>query len=319
VHTRPKILRLLFMSWWSNLRYGREMLSAYRSPLNAVARSPAPELGARVERWTMVDQRGDTFTGLWQAAVGRAMDPRAESEANDQPWTVVLLGGFFAGDRAALLLPERLHAHVLAVDWPWKGPRRLSAIQFVRSLPAIRRTALRSPAALAIGVDAVSRQPEVDTTRIALVGASLGVPSTVAALELTSAPAACALLYGGADIKTWLSHALTRNGSPDSLAPVIAKYAVAFVRPLEPALHKAGATLRMLIVNARCDQFVPLAVAQALHRAFPKAAVRWKEGPHLDGRPGPIVDDLAAEVEAWLEGSPRGREGRSYIPAVRRA
>ena len=56
------IRRLLFMSWWSNLRYGPEILSAYRSQLTAVACSPAPELGARVEHWTMVDERGDTFT-----------------------------------------------------------------------------------------------------------------------------------------------------------------------------------------------------------------------------------------------------------------
>jgi hypothetical protein len=304
---------LLFMSWWSNLRYGPEVLSAYRSPLTAVACSPATELGARVERWTMVDERGDTFTGLWRAAVRRAAAAQAESGATDQPWTVVLLGGFFAGDRAALLLRETMHAHVLAVDWPWNGPRKLSAVQFVRSLPAIRRTALRSPAALAIGVDAVSRRPEVDPARIALVGASLGVPSTVAALELTYAPAACVLLYGGADIEAWMSHALTRSGSPDRLAPVIAKYAVHFVRPLEPVLHRAEAKLRMLIVNARCDQFVPLAVAQALHRAFPQAAVRWKEGQHLDGRPGPVIDDLAAEVEAWLESSLRGREAPSHL------
>jgi hypothetical protein len=267
-----------------------------------VARRPAPELGAGVERWTIVDEAGHTFTALWRAAVLPAVDPRAESATTDQPWTVVLLGGFVAGDRAALLLPKKLHTHVLAVDWPWKGPRKLSAIEFVRSLPAIRRTALRSPAALAIGVDAVSRQPEVDATRIALVGASLGVPSTVAAFELTDAPAACALLYGGADLERWLSHALTRYGSPGPLAPVIAKYVVAFVRPLEPALHSADAKLRMLIVNARGDQFVPLAVAHALHRAFPQAAVRWKEGQHLDGRPGPMVDDLATEVEAWLLG-----------------
>ena len=261
----------------------------------------------------MVDERGDTFTGLWRAAVRGAGDPRAESEAPNQPWTVVLLGGFFSGDRAALLLPETLHAHVLAVDLPWKGPRKLSATQFVRSLPAIRWTALRSPAALAIGVDAVSRHPEVDTTRIALVGASLGVPSTVAALELTSAPAACALLYGGADIERWMSHALTRYGSPEGLAQLAAKYAVVFVRPLEPVPHRAETKLRMLIVNARCDQFVPLAVAQALHRTFPQAAVRWKDGQHLDGRRGPVVDDLAAEVEAWLEGSPRGREAPSQL------
>jgi len=95
------------------------------------------------------------------------------------------------------------------------------------------------------------------------------VPSTVAALELTSAPAACALLYGGADIETWMSHALTRYGSPEGLAQLAAKYAFAFVRQLEPVRHRAEAKLRVLIVNAHSDQFVPLAVAQALHRTFP--------------------------------------------------
>jgi hypothetical protein len=50
-----------------------------------------------------------------------------------------------------------------------------------------------------------------------------------------------------------MSHTLARYGSPGRLAPVIAKYAVAFVRSLEPALHSAEAKLRMLIANACCD------------------------------------------------------------------
>jgi dienelactone hydrolase len=221
---------------------------------------------------------------------------------------VVLLGGFAAGDRAALLLPETLHAHVLAVDWPWRGPRKLSAIRFVSLLPSIRRSALRSPAALALGVEAVSRQPEVDPQRIAVVGASLGVPSTVAALELTRLPAACALLYGAADIETWLRDALIRHGSPCRLAAVAAPVAAAFVRALEPVAHVGAASkVRMLIVNARSDQFVPLAAAEALHRAFPRAAIQWKEGRHLDGRPGTLINSLAAEVEAWLEAQDSGR------------
>jgi predicted alpha/beta hydrolase family esterase len=273
-----------------------------RSPLAAVRRRPAPELAPRVERWTLIDERGGTWTGLWRSALARAARCQAASEARDRPWTVVLLGGFAAGDRAALLLPDTLHAHVLAVDWPWRGPRKLSAIRFVSLLPSIRRSALRSPAALALGVEAVSRQPEVDPARIALVGASLGVPSTVAAFELTHLPAACALLYGGAEIESWMRDALTRRGSSRRLAGVVASAAATFVRALEPAAHvDAAAIVRMLIVNARSDQFVPLASAEALHRAFPRAAIRWKEGRHLDGRPGTLIDGLAAEVEAWLE------------------
>jgi predicted alpha/beta hydrolase family esterase len=270
-----------------------------RLSLAAVRRRPVPELAPRVERWTLIDERGGTWTGLWRSALARV--EKAASGARARPWTVVLLGGFAAGDRAALLLPETLHAHVLAVDWPWRGPRKLSALRFLSLLPSIRRSVLRSPAALALGVEAVSRQPEVDPARIALVGASLGVPSTVAALDLTSSPTACALLYGGADIETWMHHALARRGSSRRLAAVVASVAARFVRALEPAAHAdAAAPLRMLIVNARSDQFVPLAAAEALHRTFPQAAIRWKDGHHLDGRRGTLIDGVAAEVEAWL-------------------
>jgi predicted alpha/beta hydrolase family esterase len=269
----------------------------------SVARTLEPELGPHVERWMMVDERGDTFTGLWRGALPHKV-AEAECGVADRPWTAVLLGGFRSGDRAALLLPETLHVHILAIDWPWKGPRNLNAVQFLSSLPAIRRAALRSPAALALGVDAVSRQPEVDATRIAIVGASLGVPITIASLELTSVPAACALIYGGADIKAWMSHALAHHGTPARLAALVARLAFTFVRPLEPALHKAAAAkLRLLIMNARNDQFVPPAVAEALHRAFPEALVRWKEGRHLGGGSSRMIDDLAAEIEVWLGSS----------------
>jgi hypothetical protein len=92
----------------------------------------------------------------------------------------------------------------------------------------------------------------VDPSRIALIGASLGVPSTVSALELTQAPAACALVYGGADIEAWMSHELPRHIWPKALAPVLASVFFDFVRPLEPSLHsEAAVKARFLILNAR--------------------------------------------------------------------
>jgi predicted alpha/beta hydrolase family esterase len=198
---------------------------------------------------------------------------------------------------------------MIAAIRKWNARQRM-ATSFASRLVAIYCFAScreRTSAALALGVEAVSRQPEVDPARIALVGASLGVPSTVAALDLTRLPAAGALLYGGADIETWMRDALTRHGSPRRLAGVAASAAFAFVRGLEPVAHAGRASpVRMLIVNARFDRFVPLAAAEALHRAFPHAAVRWKEGPHLDGRPGTLIDGLAAEVEAWLEAQDAG-------------
>ena len=278
-----------------------EALRAYRSPLAQVTRQSTPELGPRVERWSLVDERGERFTGLWRTAVPSASDER--------PWTVVLLGGFYAGDTAALLLPETLGVHMLAVDWPWHGPRRLNTAQFVCLIPEIHKMLMQSPAVLALGVDAVLRQPEVDASRIALIGASLGVPSTVAAFELTQAPAACALVYGGADIEAWMSHELPRHIWPGAVAPLLASVFFDFVQPLEPSLHRdAAARARFLMLNARDDQFVPTEVAEALHHVVPQATVRWKDGRHISSRRNAQLDGIAAEVEAWLESRPGQRE-----------
>jgi hypothetical protein len=282
-----------------------DVLRTYRSSLAQVTREEMPDLGPRVERWSLVDERGEHFTGLWRAAVPPTSDSGRSSNPVDRPWTVVLLGGFYAGDQATLLLPETLGVHMLAVDWPWHGPRRLNTSQFVRLLPDIHQMLMQSPAVLALGVDAVSRQPEVDASRIALIGASLGVPSTVAALELTNAPAACALVYGGADIEAWMSHELPRHIWPKALAPLLASIFFDFVRPLEPSLHREAAVrARFLILNARDDQFVPTEVTEALRRALPHATVRWKDGRHISSRRNAQLDGIAAEVEAWLESRP---------------
>jgi predicted alpha/beta hydrolase family esterase len=221
----------------------------------------------------------------------------------------VLLGGFYAGDQATLFLPETLGVHMLAIDWPWRGPRRLRTSQFVRLSPDIYQMLMQSPAVLALGVDAVLRQPEVDPSRIALIGASLGVPSTVAALELTQAPTACALVYGGADVQAWMRHELPRHIWPGALAPPLASVLFDFVRPLEPSLHReAAARARFLILNARDDQTVPPEVAEALHHALPQATVRWKDGRHISSSRNAQLDGIAAEVEAWLESQPSDPE-----------
>jgi predicted alpha/beta hydrolase family esterase len=285
------------MSEPSLLPRSGDALRAYQAALEGLTREPKPDLGPRVERWTMVDARGETFTALWRAA--RPEQAPGEQEPG-RPWTVVLLGGFYSGDRAALLLPD-LRTYVLAVDWPWDGERRLKVGQFVRAMPAIRRTLMRSPAALALGVEAVARQPEVDSGRIALVGASLGVPSTVATLALTPAPTAGVLLYGGADIRAWMHHEVNRRRlAPRGTASAVASFVFQFVRPLEPSLHQGAAPRRMLIVNSHEDQCVPRPVAEALHRTFPDAEVRWKTGVHLVNTAGAMLDGVSAEVEDWL-------------------
>lgn len=290
--------------WWRFPGDPVRSLEAHRSVLVQVVRAVVPGSNPGVERWLLVDARGDTFKAQWRPA-----SPSIDSPVS-RPWTVVLLGGLRTGERAAALLPPS-GAHVLAVDWPWSGPRTLSASQFLVRLPAIRRAILGTPAVLALGIEAAARQPEVDSTRIALLGASLGVPPAVAALRLASPrPRACVLLHGGADLRVMLQQAIVRQTGSGRLAPVGASLGARLLHPLEPALHAGAAgDLPVLLWSAHGDEKFPEASVRALHMALPHAEVRWETGVHM--RPAPeVLAPYAREVEAWLASLPAAASDR---------
>lgn len=224
-------LLLLVVGWWALPPDPVAVLQRHWSPLARVERVVAPEVGAPIERWRMITAAGDTVTGLWRAA----------PPGTPRPWTIVMLGGLQTGDRAVLLLPSQTAAHALAVDWPWSGRRTLSAWEIAERLAAIQDAVLRSPAVLAVGVEAVTRQSEVDPSRVAVLGASLGVPPAVAALRLPPAPHALVLIDGAADLEVLLRAALIRERVPGALAAPLAALGFRLIRPLEPSLH-AGAT-----------------------------------------------------------------------------
>ena len=259
-------------------------------PLARVERAPAPELGERVERWRMITVAGDTLSALWRAAAPGA----------GRPWTVVLLGGLVTGERAVLLVPDAA-AHLLAVDWPWREPRRMPWWRVALRLGAIRRALLRSPAVLALGVEAAAGAPEVDPARIALVGVSLGVPPAVSALRLTRRPATLVLLHGAAGLRGPLRHGLVRQGVPGVVAWPLAALGARLIHPLEPSLHAAAAGERpVLIVNAADDPLLPAAAVEALHRLFPAAEVRWRAPLHGASRRSEAIAAATREVEGWL-------------------
>ena len=285
---------------WAGPRDPGPTLARHYAPLARVDRWAAPSLGKRVERWRMISTRGDTVHGLWRPAPARTA----------RPWTAVLMGGFHTGDRAALLLPDDSLFNALAVNWPWNGPRRLSPAEFAMRLPAIERAIMRSPATLALGVEAVSRARGVDASRIVIVGASLGAPPALAALRFTSAPDAVVLVDGGADLELMIRAGLEREGWMSGPAAVSAAGAYQWIWPLEPTLNASrAARLPVLLMNSANDDRVPRESVTRLHACLPHATVRWRNNPHLRPNQLDVIARLSREVEAWLRAVDRGRSG----------
>jgi hypothetical protein len=287
--------------WWTHPPVPEAELRADLRPLVALERMPAPELGRGFERWRMLAERGDTVTGLWRAA---AKDPAA-APGHEPDWAVVILGGIGTDDRAALLVPDSLPVGVLAVSWPWKGPRRMSRLTFLASVPALRAALLSTPGALARGVEAVRRA--APGARVALLGASLGAPPTVAALPLAR-PDALVLVDGAADLERLLRSETARTLGGGAGAALLARPAAALgarlVSSLEPARHRAAAALPVLLVDAVRDERYPRECIARLHATFPHATLATHPGGHIRPEDRPQIAAIVETARRWLGGLP---------------
>jgi hypothetical protein len=282
-------------------------------------RIPAPELGRGFERWRMIGARRDTVTGIWRAgaADGRgatagaspagAADAAGAAPAAQAEWSVVVLGGIGTDDRAALLVPDSLPVNVLAVSWPWKGARQMGTWQFIANTPAIRGALLRTPDALVRGITAV-RQARPGT-RVALVGASLGVPPTVAAMRQANVDA-LVLIDGAADLGRLLYAEAGRSLGERTFTARFAQACspvVAWVlAPLEPSRrHPSERAIPTLIIDAEDEERLPRACVTALHQRFPHATLATHPGAHMRPENPEQMEAILRAVWDWLAAAGR--------------
>jgi hypothetical protein len=278
--------------WWTHPPDPEAEVLGYHRPLVALERVPAPQLGRGFERWRMIAAGGDTVTGLWRAGAS----PQASN------WAVVILGGIETDDRAALLVPDSLPIGVLAVSWPWNGPRSMSKLAFIASVPQLHTALLRTPGAIARGVEAVRRAGP--GARVVLLGASLGVAPVVAALPLAR-PDALVLVDGAADLGRLLrsetARALDGGIAGATLAPPAAAFAARLLSSIEPARYGAAARgIPVLLVDAERDERYPLACVTRLHATFPHATNAMHPGGHLDPGNQRQVTEIVEAVWRWL-------------------
>lgn len=195
---------------------------------------------------------------------------------------VVIAGGHEHGYMAAEYLEAGPGVAVLSVDYPYEGPRRkIPQDQLADVIPKIwTATQEMAPLLQAAGAYA-ARRPEVDSTRIVMVGASLGVPFAVKAAAEDPRFAGVALLYGAADLGAWAERNI--RDIPDWTRPVVRQAIRILFRDLEPARQIGKISPRpVLLVSGRNDEMIPEDLARRLFEAArePKRQV-WLETQHM--------------------------------------
>jgi hypothetical protein len=231
----------------------------------------------------LADARGNRVDAYLREPVAAGPEPRPG---------VVLVAGRFTGREAVKMIPGPLESVMLAVEYPQTIPVRISAWEWMRALPAIRRSARRMPGVLRGAARYLAEQPGIDAERIGLVGVSFGVPFAAAAGK-DRIFGVVALHYGGSNLASLfhanlpLENRLLRSG--------LAGFAGWWFRDMDPGRHIADISpTPVLLINATRDDLIPRASAERLaSRARPPVRQIWLPYGHLGVGQPEVIREVA--------------------------
>jgi len=235
----------------------------------------------------------------------------------------VLMGGIKRGRRIVIapgLEDIARHAVVVSADYPLRLDRRAwKGLAALDTITRIRPAAFDSVVDVMLLLDYLERRPDVDASRLFLVGGSLGGPVVAVAGGVDPRPAAVIVLYGGGGLGSLIAHTLEHPAQDrwyPHWAALLAGHGLAWlITPLEPDRYAPRiAPRRFLMVNGRGDSLIPPANVAALFDAArePKELI-WMEGEHIQPDETALIGQVSGRVATWLQA--RGLLAESGRPA----
>ncbi len=274
---------------------------ALPDPVPGFAARKGNLLSARELKRTTIDDAFVVETRLVSSS-GLTVDigvRAARAIESPQP-LVVLLAGLRTGHRAVYMTEAPRGIVIAALSYPFPGDPRAEGLEYVTWLPKVQKALIDSAPAVMLAMDYLAQQPYVDSSRVELVGGSLGA-------FLASVPAALDtrfrrvwLIHGAGDPRGVFAHLLRPYIGFGPLRELTAQLlaVISASQHLRPEKWVGRVAPRpVIVVNARGDESLPLESVAALHRALPEGAeIIWTEGPHV--RPGrkTVVEGLVALV-----------------------
>lgn len=252
-------------------------------------------IGAAVEHLTLTTTAGVRFRCVVRSPLNGGGGGRYPS--------IVLQGGIGTGRRAVLTIDSTYAGVAISCDYPLRDPSRRSSLSFLASLPRIRAEVLSTPQALSLAADYLAQRPDVDTSRLAAVGASLGVAPVAAWAATDPRPRAVALVYFGADLGGILEINLRRRIGAGWLRRLVGRALGACLRPLEPSRTVAAVSPRpLLVIGASDDERIPAGFVRRLYDAArePKRLVLLP-GRHVHPTDAALIAGLTDSTLAWLD------------------
>lgn len=273
--------------------------AGFRAPRRPEQGSPA-DWGLPYREVTLPSENGRELFGWYMPAPDMDSAP-----------AVVLLHGWGGNAEDLLPLAPPLHAagyHLLAFDARNHG----------RSDSAGHSSMVRFAADLEHALDWLEQRPEVDETRLALIGHSVGAAAGLLVASRSERLAALVSLACFAHPGEMMDAMLSRKRLPRSLRRSVLRYVEwvigAAFRDIAPQRTIRRVQSPVLLVHGDCDDTVPIADAEQLYRNRSGDHVRLLRVPGAGHRSLEHLPEWAGTVGEFLTASLGGETLKASRP-----
>lgn len=287
---------LLLLGWWY---LARQDFAAYfqdrRGAAFVAEEEPAGEDSLFRKSWVRL-RTPEEFSVLCGV-----LAPNAVGDTARRYPAIIVLGGKATGRYAVDYALDIRDVILVAPDYPYEPRESYTIPEFLWDVPAIRRAIVDMIPSVMLIMDYLARRPDVDTTRIVLLGYSFGAPFVPVIMAHDQRPAVAAMVYGGGDLESLIGHNVARYEG-EGTSRFVGWLAGLLLRPLEP-LRYAGqiAPTPLVMINGTEDEQVPRANTERLYDAArePKKLI-WIESRHVHPRNVELTRRIIATLRGEL-------------------
>jgi dienelactone hydrolase len=279
-----------------------------------LTRNPVPHFEARHDSLAGITERAGTVDGTTfehevqvRATSGLTIELAIRRPAGVEPDTAIVrrplflvLGGHERGKGAAALIGDTRGAIFASLEYPFDGDHKAKGLAVVAQVPAIRRALFDIPPAVSLALDYLLARPDVDPTRVELVGASFGAPFATIAAARDTRVTRLWLAHGGGDTYAMIARGLEKDipFMPARVPVAVLANVLANGPRFTPEKWIGRVAPRpVVMLNAEEDEKIPRRSVEVLYAAAgdPKELV-WLPGQHMQGNRPEVIERLIAAV-----------------------
>jgi dienelactone hydrolase len=198
---------------------------------------------------------------------------------------IILMGGKATGKHAVDYTLDIQDVIIVAPDYAYEPRESYNVTQFLADVPAARLALLDMVPAVMLVTDYLFHRPDVDSTRLVLLGYSFGAPFVPCIIAHDRRAAVAAMVYGGAGLPSLIRHNVRRFEGP-AFSELVAQIGGILLRPLEPLRYvEQIAPIPLILINGIHDEQIPRENVEMLYsRAREPKKIIWLESAHVNQR-----------------------------------